>query len=85
MERVEAVDLTSTVPANSAELEPLRAALCQLLRDLARLLTKRELELMQAREAAEFAAIVRSIAGELGAAAATWARASDTIRGSWKS
>jgi len=80
---VNAVDLPSTMPASTAELDPARAKLRQLLSDLTRLLMKREFELLHAQEAIEFASTVRTIAGELGAAAATWARISDSIRSNW--
>ncbi len=75
-----AVDLPSAMPASTDELIPPRTKLCQLLRDLTQLLTKRELELMDARETVEFAATIRKVAEELAAAAATWARTSDSIR-----
>jgi hypothetical protein len=65
------------------ELVPMREALAEELRQLARELMRRELELMEVHEVPEFAAAVRRIAEHLSAVAASWARLSDSIRGSW--
>ena len=72
-----------SAPLTSGELTLLRTKFSKMLLDLAMLVTKRELELMQTHEAAALAGTVRKIAGELSAAAATWARTSDAIREQW--
>jgi hypothetical protein len=61
----------------------MREALAEELRQLARELMRRELELLEVHEVPEFAATVRRIAEQLSAAAASWARLSDSLRASW--
>ena len=70
-------------PTSIQELVPLRDALAEELRQLARELLNRERELLEAHEVHEFAALVRGVAEHLSAAAASWARLSDSIRASW--
>ena|SRR5579872_1541953 len=78
------LELPTAAPLTLGELTSLRTKFSKMLLDLAMLVTKRELELMQAQEAAVLAGTVRKIAGELSAAAATWARTSDAIREQWR-
>jgi hypothetical protein len=59
------------------------ALLSQELQELTKLVAEREPELMEANEIAAFARTVRKTAEELSAAAATWARVSDSIRERW--
>lgn len=66
------------------ELAQLRSNLCESLRQLAKEVMKREFELMSAHDAAELLASVRFTAEHLSAAAAPWARLSDSIRESWQ-
>ena len=77
------IDIPDTPPTSTQELAPFRSNLCELLRQTAKGVMKREFELMNTHDAVELLAAVRQAAEELSAAAATWARLSDSIRDSW--
>jgi len=79
--------LNINIPAaapTTQELAALRCDFCQLLRELAKEVMKREFELMNVQDAQEMSASVRRTAEELSAAAATWARVSDSMKQSWR-
>lgn len=76
------VRLPTKLPAPDT-LELPRAQLAGLLKDLAGLLTARSLELMEAENAPQFAAVVRELEKDTAEASAGWAALSKTIRESW--
>jgi hypothetical protein len=81
---VPSIDIPATAPTTTQELAVLRSDLCESLRQVAKGVMKREFELMnETHDAAELFGAVRKAAEELCAAAATWARMSDSMRDSW--
>jgi hypothetical protein len=65
------------------QLELPRAQLCALLHELTNEVMARQLDLMKAGNASEFAAAVRQTAAKMAEASAGWTEMSNTIRKSW--
>ena len=71
------------VPA-SHQLELPRAQLTNLLSELSAELMQRQLELIKASNAEEFAMAVHKASAKLNEVGAAWADLSDTIRDGWR-
>ena len=70
-------------PSTAQELAGPRKIVGEQLFELSRVLMKHEFEVIQLNDADAFETKIREIAEKLNAAAATWARLSDSIRESW--
>jgi hypothetical protein len=77
------VNFPTKLPAPH-QLEFPRAQLSGLLNDLNAELMQRQLDLLKAGNAVEFATAVRKAAEELAKASAGWSALANTIRESWR-